>query len=250
VIRVVVVSYDLTEAAARAARLCSTEIQAQPYAGLGTRGFRHLRADPPDAVVFDLMQRPSYCRALAALMREHKALRTIPLVFIEGDPEKTARVRAVLPDATYAPVHKLPAAIRRAIRRPPSDPVAPVPWTRPLLEKLGIGEGSGVALLHAPKDFRLPAGKWRRATVEAADVIISFYPNGAALGRDLPTLSVTLRKGLRLWIAWPKRAAAVPTDLSMPRIREMAQLHGLVDYKVCAIDEKWSGMVLGRRRVR
>jgi len=102
--------------------------------------------------------------------------------------------------------------------------------------------------MNAPKGFQLPKGNWNRATVEAASVMIAFYPNAAALGRDLPTLAGSMRKGLRLWIAWPKKAGAGAADLSMPRIREMAQAYGLTDYKVCAIDEKWSGMVVGRRR--
>jgi hypothetical protein len=79
-------------------------------------------------------------------------------------------------------------------------------------------------------------------------VILAFYPSAAALGRELPTLAGTMRKGLRLWIVWPKKGGEVPSDLTMPRIREMAQAYGMTDYKVCAVDEKWSGMVLGLRR--
>jgi hypothetical protein len=247
-IRVLVINRDLTEAAARAARLCSDEIHAQPYNSRGSKGFGSIRAAPPDAIVIDLTQMPSYGRYLGAMLREQKSLRTIPLVFIEGDPAKTAKVREILPDAVIAPWTKIASAIHRAIRRAPAEPLAPVVPNTPLLAKLGIRDRSGVALLHAPKGFRLPSGDWKRATIEAADVIIAFYPNGAALSRDLPTLAATLRKGLRLWIAWPKKAGTAPADLSMPRVREMAQLHGLTDYKVCSIDEKWSGMVLGRRQ--
>ena len=223
-------------------------IDAEPYMSLGTRGFRMIRSAPPDAIVIDLMQLPSYGRAIGALIRESKSLRMIPLVFIEGEPEKTAKVKATFPDAVFAPWMKIGPAIERAIRKPPAVPLMPVGANRPLLTKLGIKDGMGVALLHAPKDFALPKGGWKRATIETASVVLAFYPNGASLGRDLPTLSGTLRKGLRLWIAWPKRAAKVASDLSMPRVREMAQLYGMTDYKVCAIDEKWSGMVVGRRR--
>ena len=248
--RVLIIHRDLADAAARASRLCVQDIQAEPYASLGSKGFRHIRANPPDAIVIDLTVAPSYGRYMGAMIRESKSLRTIPLVFIEGDPEKTPKVREMLPDAVIAPWPKLPAAIDRAIRRAPADPLAPIPPNRSLLTKLGIDDGSGVAFLHAPKDFALAKGKWKRATIEAADVILAFYPNSAALSHDLPTLAGTLRKGLRLWIAWPKKAGPAATDLSMPRVREMAQLYGLTDYKVCALDEKWSGMVLGRRRGR
>ncbi|HJZ99016.1 MAG TPA: hypothetical protein VKE70_21045 [Candidatus Solibacter sp.] len=246
--RVIVIHRDMAESASRASRLRANGIEAEPYLSLGTRGFRMIRAAPPDAIVIDLMQLPSYGRAIGALIRESKSLRTIPLVFIEGDPEKTAKVKATLPDAVFAPWTKIGPAIERAIRRAPAAPMMPVDASRPLLTKLGIKDGAGVALLHAPKDFALPKGAWKRATIEAASVIIAFYPNAASLGRELPTLAGMLRKGLRLWIAWPKRAGEGASDLSMPRVREMAQMYGMTDYKVCAIDEKWSGMVLGRRR--
>jgi hypothetical protein len=246
--RVLVVHRRPIEAAARAARLCAQGLDAEPYTSPGSKGFAKIRAAPPDALVIDLTELPSYGRYFGALIRESKSLRHIPLVFIEGDPEKTAKTRETLPDAVFAPWPKLPAAIDRAIRRAPVDPLAPVPPNRSLLTKLGIDDASGVALLHAPKDFHLPKGQWKRATIDAAAVIIAFYPNSAALSRDLPTLAATMRKGLRLWIAWPKKSGPAATDLSMPRVREMAQLYGLTDYKVCALDEKWSGMVLGRRR--
>ena len=57
-----------------------------------------------------------------------------------------------------------------------------------------------------------------------------------------------LNEGRKVWVLWPKRAAGTASDLSMPAIREMALGVGLVDYKVCAVDEKWSGMALGKRR--
>jgi hypothetical protein len=242
-----VIHRDPAEAAFRAARLQSQDIDAEPYTSRGTRGFRFIRATPPDAIVIDLTQLPSYGRIMGALIRESKSLRTIPLVFIEGDPEKTAKVRATLPDAAYAPWSKIGAAIQRAIRRKPADPLMPVANTT-LLAKLGIRDGSSVAMLHAPKDFSLPEGNWKRAAIESANVILAFYPRSASLGHELPKLASTMWTGVRLWIAWPKRAGTAPTDLSMPRIRSMAKPYGLSDYKVCALDDKWSAMVFGRRK--
>jgi hypothetical protein len=246
--RILVIHRDPAEAVSRAARLCSAGFEAEPYMSPGSKGFRSIRATPPEAIVIDLTSMPSYGRYMGAMLREQKSLRTIPLVFVEGDPEKTAKVRETLPDAVFAPWTKIGPAIQRAIRRAPADPLAPVAPNTPLLAKLGVRDGTGVALMHAPRGFQLPTGRWKRAAIEEAGVIIAFYPNSATLGRDLPTLAATLRKGLRLWIAWPKKAGEGAADLSMPRIREMAQLYGLTDYKVCALDGKWSGMVLGRRR--
>jgi hypothetical protein len=245
--RILVIHRDLAEAATRAARLRSQDFEAEPYASRGTKGFRGIRAAPPDAIVIDLTELPSYGRAIGAMIRESKSLRMIPLVFIEGDPEKTAKVRATLPDAAYAPWAKIGAAIMRAIRGAPESPMLPV-VTTPLLAKLGIREGSGVAVLHAPKGFQLPKGTWKHAKSDASDVILAFYPNAAAFGRELPTLKANMRPGRRLWIAWPKKAGTAPADLSMPRIRELAKPYGFSDYKTCAIDEKWAAMVFGVRR--
>ena len=75
-----------------------------------------------------------------------------------------------------------------------------------------------------------------------------FCRNSASLARELPDLAGMMRKGRRVWVLWPKKASAVPSDLTMVRIRQMASGFDLVDYKVCAVDEKWSAMTLGKRR--
>lgn len=246
--RVLVIHRDAAEAAERASRLRAGGFDAEPYTSLGSKGFREIRVHPPDAILIDLTRLPSYGKVMGAMLREQKSLRAIPLVFVEGDPEKTAQVRAILPDAVYAPWDSAAAAILRAIRRAPAEPMLPIPPRRPLLAKLGVREGAGVTLMHAPKDFRLPEGAWHRAHPDGADVVVAFYQSAAALGRELPKLAGTMRKGLRLWIVWPKKAGGGTGELTMPVIREMAQAYGLTDYKVCAVDEKWSGMVLGLRR--
>jgi hypothetical protein len=246
--RVLVIHRDPAEAVQRAARLSSNGFDAEPYNSLGTKGFRFIRAQPPDVIVIDLTSLPSYGKYMGALLREQKSLGTIPLVFIEGDPEKAAQVRAMLPDAVYATWAKIPQAIHKAIARAPAEPVAPIVQRTPLLAKLGVGEESRVALIHAPNGFRLPEGTWKRAQPADADVVIAFYQAAAALGRELPTLAGLMQKGRKLWIAWPKKSGATPGDLAMLRIQAMIETYGLTQYKVCAIDEKWAGMVLGLRR--
>ena len=113
--RVLVVHRDPAEAAHRAARLRDGGFDAEPYLSAGSKGFRNIRANPPDAIVIDLTALPSYGKYMGAMLRETKSLRAIPLVFVEGDPEKTAQVRAILPDAAYAQWAKTPEAIRKAI---------------------------------------------------------------------------------------------------------------------------------------
>ena len=248
-VRVLVVHREIAEAAGRAARLSAQGFEAFPYTSLGTKGFREIRAAPPDAIVIDLTRLPSYGKYFGALVREQKSLRRIPLVFIEGDPDKAKQVRAVLPDAVFAPWSKAAAAIHKAIERAPAEPLAPVAPNRPLLAKLGIGDGCGVALLHPPKDFRLPKGPWRPAAAAAADVVIVFCPSTGMLGRELPAIARMMRKGRKLWIAWPKKTGKASSLLTMPRVQEMIAAYGLTQYKICALDATWSAMELGLSRV-
>jgi hypothetical protein len=77
-----------------------------------------------------------------------------------------------------------------------------------------------------------------------ADVILAFHTVRAELERDLPMLRERMDKAAGLWIAWPKRAAKMETDLTEDVVRELALANTLVDNKVCAIDETWSGLRL------
>jgi hypothetical protein len=121
----------------------------------------------------------------------------------------------------------------------------------PLPRKLGIKPGHRVALLGAPDGFEadtlgeLPdgVGVVRRAGGEA-DVIVSFHTSRAELERRLPALRAMMEPAAGLWIAWPKRASKVPTDMTEDVVREIALPTGLVDNKVCAIDATWSGLRL------
>ena len=242
---------DPAEAAECAARLRAQGFEADPYPALGAKGFRNIRANPPAVVLIDLMRQPSYGKAMGALLRESASLRSIPLVFIEGDPEKMESVRETLPDAVFAPWNRIGAALRRSIEGGPRNHLPPRPGSRSLAAKLGISAGSQVALVHAPEDFTLqalPKGVRLQKTIGEAATVLLFYKSAAAFGRELPTLPGILRKGRKLWILWPKQASAHAGDLTMVRIREMAAPFGLVDYKVCAVDATWAGMVLGARR--
>ena len=245
--RVLVIHRDMLEAAAWAARLRALGFDAAPYLSLGAKGFRGIRQDPPHAILIDLTRLPSYGKAMGVLLRERKSLGAIPLVFVEGDPDKAAQVRSVLPDAVYTTWAKAASAIRRAIRQAPREVTPPRDPGRPLLAKLGIGAESRVALLHPPEGFELP-GATTRKQVGEANVAMVFYRSSAALGRELPDLAGMMRKGRRVWVLWPKKASGLDSDLTMVRIRRMVAGFGLVDYKVCAVDETWSAMTLGKRR--
>ena len=118
----------------------------------------------------------------------------------------------------------------------------------PLPRKLGIKEGHRLALLGAPEGLDLgdlPAGVTTvRRAAGTADVIVSFHTARRDLERRLPTLRGLMAPASGLWIAWPKQAAKVPTDMTEDVVREVALPTGLVDNKVCAIDATWSGLRL------
>ena len=75
-------------------------------------------------------------------------------------------------------------------------------------------------------------------------MIVSFHTERAELARRMPALRAAMRPAAGLWIAWPKRASKVPTDLTEDVVRELALANVLVDNKVAALDEKWSGLRL------
>ncbi len=127
----------------------------------------------------------------------------------------------------------------------------------PLPQKLGIKEGHRVALVGAPAGFdlgALPAGAAVQAGLPRGkappplDVIVVFVKRRADLAAQLDACRPRLAQAGGLWIAWPKKASGVATDLVEDTIRELALPTGLVDNKVCAIDDTWSGLRLVIRK--
>jgi len=251
--RVLVVHRKPEVALERAQRLAGEGFDAASYPVIGPSAFRHIRANPPDVILIDLTELPSYGRTMGVLLREQKGTRSIPLVFLKGDPEKAARVREVLPDAVFASWANIASAIERAIGNPPRVPSAPRTPLVPLAQKLRIQEGSVVALLGAPEGIRetlapLPPGVRLQTSIGDAGVILLFVRSAAALGRELKAPASGMRAGRTLWVCWPKRTSARPCDLTANLIREMASPYNLVDSKLCAIDETWSATALSKRR--
>jgi hypothetical protein len=120
----------------------------------------------------------------------------------------------------------------------------------PLVDKLGIKPGTTLGLIGAPEGFdatlgELPDGVAVRRRVQGSlDVIVAFFVESSVLERRLPALRGALQPAGGLWLAWPKRASGVATDLSDNVVRELGLAAGLVDNKVCAIDAVWSGLRL------
>jgi hypothetical protein len=122
----------------------------------------------------------------------------------------------------------------------------------PLVKKLGIAPASTLALVGAPGDFReelvgLPDDvRIVSRASPRAELTIWFVRRRAELDAGISRMSATMGSGL--WMAWPKKASGVATDLTEDVIRAAGLAHGLVDYKVCAITHIWSGLKFARRK--
>lgn len=229
-----------------------------PEKGAGLRSFR---ANPPDAIVIDLSRLPSHGRAVGISFREHKATRHVPLIFVDGDAEKVARLRELLPDANYTTWPRINSAIKKAISRPLADPIVPKTMDAysgtPLPKKLGVKPGINVLLISAPQDFEAqlltgaaepPIIRRQARSAANSDLIVLFVKSEADLHKRLPIAKRAMRDGGSIWIAWPKKTSGVKTDLSEQVVRTTGLASGLVDYKICAIDNIWSGLRFARQK--
>lgn len=116
----------------------------------------------------------------------------------------------------------------------------------PLVQKLGIKPNHRLALLGAPADFARTLGALPEGVKKVAsgtfDVAVAFHTKAPELGRALPRLKARMDPAAGLWIAWPKKASGVSTDITEDVVRGFALATKLVDNKVCAIDDIWSGL--------
>ena len=124
----------------------------------------------------------------------------------------------------------------------------------PLAKKLGIKPGVSVCAIDAPAGYReliapVPEGVKISARFTAtSDLVHLFSTRKADLERRLQAIRPRLRQDAALWVSWPKKASKVPTDITEDTIRGLCLPMGLVDVKVCAVDEVWSGLKLVIRR--
>lgn len=256
--RVTLIHWHAAEAAERAERLRRLGYAAEPATPRGLAELRALGESRPAAFVIDLGRLPSQGRDLAIWLRRAPATRRVPIVFAGGDPQKVAKVRELLPDAAYAEWDGIRDALRRALSSPPAEPVVPGVFAgysgTPLPKKLGIKAGSVVALLGAPADFRETLGelppevRLKRQARGSADVILLFARSRAELARRFPAADRALAEKGSLWLAWPKQASGVATDLDQAAVRRFGLDRSYVDYKIAAIDATWSGLRFARRR--
>ncbi len=118
----------------------------------------------------------------------------------------------------------------------------------PLVEKLGIAPESVLTVINDPGHFDdivapLPAGVERRNTLRGkSDLVVFFTKRRSELRRRIDSIGRTIHPNGVVWVAWPKRASKVPTDMTEDAVREVVLPLGLVDVKVAAVDDTWSGL--------
>lgn len=121
----------------------------------------------------------------------------------------------------------------------------------PLVRKLGIKPNSRITFVAAPRNLRALLGPLPKSAVVAKDgsldFAILFVKSRVELAKEFANLRDRLEPAGMLWVAWPKRTSGVPTDLVEGIVREFGLEAGLVDVKVCAIDDTWSGLKFVRR---
>ena len=220
---------------------------------------RKITDELPSAVVIDLSRLPAQGGEVAAALRAGKLTRRLPIVFVDGLPEKVLPVRQMLPDAVYSTWTHLAEDLPRAISRPPIDPVVPATATagvvgKSIADKLAIAPGGIVAVLNAPQDFvarldPLPAGAViRRQMSDDCGLVVWFVRTRRELQEGIGLRASRLAGG-RLWILFPKRASGKSDELSPAAVRELGLAQGLAGAeKSASIDPDWSGLLLVREK--
>jgi hypothetical protein len=248
-----------SEAEELAARLTDLGYQVNLDPPAPMQLLRDLRQSPPLVIIIDLSRTPSMGRDIAVAIRQTKATRGIPLIFAGGLPEKVTLIQRLLPDAVYTTWEEIAAALEHAIQPPPTAPIAIESRMagyagQPLIKKLGIKTGMNIALLGPPLDFQrtlgeLPVGVSFCNQIEpGVGLVIWFVRSQTELENRVEPLAAAIQhltspKPPPMWIAWPKKSSSLISDLTQQIIRNTGLAAGLVDYKVCAIDETWSGLL-------
>ena len=254
--RIRLIHWNGPEGRERRLRLASLGYDAQFDDLDGPALGRVMRASPPDAFVIDLSRLPSHGREVAMGLRTVKSLRHIPIVFVDGDPAKVAALKTILPDAIYTSWGRLETAVSKALARPVTSPVVPpssIYSGKPAVDKLGVKPDMRVAVLNGPKGAAdllspLPSG----ATLSArpagdTDLFLVFVRSRYELAAQLAALSRGVERQT-VWFIWPKTTSGVKSDLNGNAVRESGLAAGLVDFKVCSVDDTWSGLAFKRRK--
>jgi CheY-like chemotaxis protein len=250
-----VIHWNAQEASALLSILRKHGLTVEYDERFSTRLLQHCRSSPPSAFVIDLSRSPSHGREVAAVLRQSPKTRHVPIVFCDGQPDKTDRIRKIFPDATFCARDQVLAAVKSA--KPVENPIRPIAMmerfgNRTAAQKLGITKGSTIALIDPPRDAltalgEIPADVRFCDEEEDRDVTLCFVHDIDSAREKLSGVRRLASKS-RLWILWRKKGAAGASGVSGNLIREIGIDLGLVDYKICAVNDVWSAMVFAKRK--
>jgi len=219
--------------------------------------FHSVEAESPDAIVIDLARSPSQGRDIAINFRSRKSTRAIPILFVGGG-ESTVAIKALLPDAVFSSWETFGKDIQEACANPLANPVVPgsifaAYSAVPLTKKLGIKSGTSVLAIHPPVEFekllgKLPEGvKLCKDDSLHCDILLWFLHSRAELNNEIALMAA--RPDFKsLWMIWPKKTSQRTSDLTQKIIRGTGLSHSLVDYKICSLDDTWTGLCFAKRK--
>jgi CheY-like chemotaxis protein len=251
------IHWNADEAKVRAESLRKAGYQVDASMVENQASFKAMRANPPDVFVIDLTRLPMQGRDVVLATRQAKSTRHVPVVFVDGEDAKVEKVKRSIPDAIYTTWRGIRGALKKAASNPPENPVVPSSNLAgysgtPLPKKLGIKDGFTVALVDAPDGFETTLGSLPE------NVRLVRNPRGARdltlwFARDVKSLERKVDAMVRhgdpgLWICWPKRTSSLASDIGEQIVRDAGLSRGIVDYKVCAIDDTWSGLKFAKRK--
>lgn len=250
-IRLIHWNEEEAEAKARGLSAMGFEVDCRPPAAGSL--LKELESQSPEAVIIDLSRIPSQGRDLALSIRKRKGTRHLPIVFVGGEEGKVESIERLLPDASFCEWAQVAAVIRGAIEASPREVVVPdsvfaAYADKPLWEKLGMTAVSRVAHVGAPPEVvEALAGAGEGATLvqgpaEGVGLSLWFIRSVDQLDASLPAI-IEASKSAPVWLAWPKKGSALETDLSQQVVRAAGLQAGMVDYKICSIDETWSALL-------
>ena len=216
------------------------------------------RESPPDVFVVDLSRLPSHGREIAIALRQSPKTREVPILFFGGPVEKVTRIRSELPDAIYCSGPDLCPGVSTALATRGATPVRPAGTmerysARTAAQKLGIQQGSIVALVDAPRQVAVilsplpPDVELVETPVRNAAVTLCFVAKLPHLESSLSNLR-SQAKSTKLWVVWPKGGSAARGDITSDAARETGKALGLVDYKICSVNAAWSAMLFAYKR--
>jgi hypothetical protein len=252
------IHWNAEEAKPRASILRRSGFRTTHLLPKGAPSLKVIADEPSSVVVIDLSRLPSQGRDIAILLRRNGKTRGIPLIFAGGDVDKVAGIKKHLPDATYSTWNAIGPALKRALKAKRKDLVVPKSSLAgysgtPLPRKLGIRPGSTIALIDAPEGFdkrlgRVPKNVTLVGNLRGKQELTLWFTTSRSDYQSRIRNIAALTE--RMWVIWPKKSSGVATDLSEQRVRNVGLAIGLVDYKVCAVDSTWSGLLFTHRKAK